>query len=114
VDATRPGGGAFASWSRLFPGVNRPEDRAVSGSLLPFLLERGMPVGATLATDAVPINNGLSTVNLDFSGGMYRVTREWVDKAEADFHVAVGEWGGRKHGSLDAVCLVRHTFGLSV
>ena len=35
---------------------------------------------------------------------MNPVSQEWVDKAEADFHVALRESRARKHRSLDAVC----------
>lgn len=35
---------------------------------------------------------------------MNPVTQEWVEKAEADFHVALREFRARKHPSLDAVC----------
>lgn len=35
---------------------------------------------------------------------MNPVTQEWVDKAEADFHVALRESRARKNRSLDAIC----------
>ncbi len=35
---------------------------------------------------------------------MNPVTQEWVEKAEADFHVALREFRARKHRSLDAIC----------
>ncbi len=42
-------------------------------------LESGTQVGATLAADAVPINHGLFTVNLDFGADVFNGEARWLE-----------------------------------